>query len=159
RFLGVELFGRAVDYETATDAIVRVRANDVRRRLTQYYSGHRSNVSVKIDLVAGGYVPEFHWATEDKADSSSKLENANSPTQTPAESTPQDPLAVPETEAAHIHLEKASRRSNAFWWRCTTAAMIAGALLAYILWPRPGNFDRFWQPVLAMSSAPVLNLP
>jgi hypothetical protein len=29
RFLGVELFGRAVDYETATDSIVRVRANDV----------------------------------------------------------------------------------------------------------------------------------
>ena len=32
RFLGVKLFGRSVDYETATDSIVRVRANDVRRR-------------------------------------------------------------------------------------------------------------------------------
>src|ERR1700734_2679544 len=42
RFLGAELFGRAIDYETATDSIVRVRATDVRRRLSQYYSGQRS---------------------------------------------------------------------------------------------------------------------
>src|SRR6202035_2009751 len=71
RFLGVELFGRAVDYETATDSIVRVRANDVRRRLGQYYSGKRSATPVRIDLIPGGYIPEFHWMLEDKADSSS----------------------------------------------------------------------------------------
>lgn len=41
RFLGAELFGRPINYETGTDSIVRVRANDVRRRLAQYYSeGH-----------------------------------------------------------------------------------------------------------------------
>jgi hypothetical protein len=61
RFLGVELFGRAVDYETATDSIVRTRANDVRRRLAQYYAGLPSIPPARIDLIAGGYVPEFHW--------------------------------------------------------------------------------------------------
>src|SRR5258708_39810508 len=50
RFLGVELFGRAVDYETATDSIVRVRANDVRRRLAQYYSGQHDPKPAKLDL-------------------------------------------------------------------------------------------------------------
>jgi hypothetical protein len=70
RFLGAELFGRAIDYETATDSIVRVRATDVRRRLSQYYSGRRSASPVRIDLIAGGYVPEFHWSTEDKPDPS-----------------------------------------------------------------------------------------
>src|SRR4051812_3813194 len=54
RFLGVELFGRAIDYETATDSIVRVRASDVRRRLAQYYSSTRSASPAKIGLVAGG---------------------------------------------------------------------------------------------------------
>src|SRR5689334_7080858 len=38
RFLGARLFGRAIDYDTASDSIVRVRASDVRRRLVQYYS-------------------------------------------------------------------------------------------------------------------------
>src|SRR6266700_6029894 len=78
RFIGVEIFGRAVDYETATDTIVRVRANDVRRRLGQYYSGQRSTTPVRIDLIPGGYIPEFHWRTEEKADSSSGPENTSS---------------------------------------------------------------------------------
>jgi hypothetical protein len=72
RFLGAELFGRAIDYETATDSIVRVRATDVRRRLSQYYSGRRSASPVRIDLIAGGYVPEFHWSTEENPDPSGK---------------------------------------------------------------------------------------
>jgi hypothetical protein len=37
RTLGVELFGRSDTYDTAADAVVRVRANDVRKRLTRHY--------------------------------------------------------------------------------------------------------------------------
>lgn len=61
RTLGIELFGRDPDYVTSEDAIVRVKANEVRKRLAQYYveSGHQQEVW--IDLPAGSYVPEFHW--------------------------------------------------------------------------------------------------
>jgi hypothetical protein len=61
RFLGAELFGRRIDYDTKSDSIVRVRANDVRRRLTEYYADQHSTPKVLITLGAGGYVPEFHW--------------------------------------------------------------------------------------------------
>src|ERR1700691_5900313 len=61
RFLGAELFGRPINYETGTDSIVRVRANDVRRRLTQYYSDGHGRSKVVIELASGNYVPEFHW--------------------------------------------------------------------------------------------------
>src|SRR5260370_7591121 len=88
RFLGVELFGRAVDYETATDSIVRVRANDVRRRLAQYYSGQRSAVAVRIDLNAAGYIPEFHSRTKQKTAPSSHLNTPASPIHTPPSPTP-----------------------------------------------------------------------
>ena len=159
RFLGVELFGRAVDYETATDSIVRVRANDVRRRLAQYYSGQRSAVAVRIDLNAGGYIPEFHWRTEEKADTSSGLENAGSASQIPASRTSGDQLLAPGTEEARSYVAKARWRSRAFWWICVGAAVTAAALLALILQPQPSNFDRFWRPVLEASSSPVLNLP
>src|ERR1700689_3564384 len=37
RMIGMDLFGRPVDYDTGEDAIVRVTASDVRRRLLQYY--------------------------------------------------------------------------------------------------------------------------
>ena len=61
RFLGAELFGRPINYETGTDSIVRVRANDVRRRLAQYYSEGHGGAQVIIELASGNYVPEFHW--------------------------------------------------------------------------------------------------
>jgi len=61
RFLGAELFGRAIDYDTKSDSIVRVRANDVRRRLTEFYADQRLPPKVIISLGAGSYIPEFQW--------------------------------------------------------------------------------------------------
>jgi hypothetical protein len=39
RMIGAEMFGRPVDYDTANDAVVRVKATEVRRRLAQVLSG------------------------------------------------------------------------------------------------------------------------
>src|SRR5271165_3586336 len=60
RMIGVEMFGRPVDYDTSNDAVVRVRATEVRKRLSQHYSDH-PNPTVRIELSPGSYVPEFHW--------------------------------------------------------------------------------------------------
>ena len=59
RNIGVDVFGRAADYDTNTDHVVRSVAGEVRRRLAQYYMepGHASEP--RIDLVAGSYVPQF----------------------------------------------------------------------------------------------------
>ncbi len=59
RSLGVELFGRSASYDTGADAIVRVTASDVRRRLHQYYSDHGSISGWRVDLPSGSYIPEF----------------------------------------------------------------------------------------------------
>jgi len=58
RLLGVEIFHRRSDYDTSTDAIVRVTASDVRRRLANFYSEH-SVQSMRISLPLGSYVPDF----------------------------------------------------------------------------------------------------
>jgi len=58
RSLGVDLFARSPSYDTGEDAIVRVTASDVRKRLHQFYSETR--FEVRIDLPSGSYVPEFH---------------------------------------------------------------------------------------------------
>jgi hypothetical protein len=62
RMLGAEMFGRPVDYDTGNDAVVRVKASDVRRRLTQYYQSLTTPPVVQIELPAGSYAPQFHWA-------------------------------------------------------------------------------------------------
>ena len=59
RVIGAALYGRPNDYDTASDAIVRVTASDTRRRLSEYYSAAGEKSPVKIQLTAGSYVPNF----------------------------------------------------------------------------------------------------
>ena len=61
RMLGAEMFGRPVDYDTANDAVVRVKASEVRKRLVQYYQSLPVPSPVRIDLPAGSYVPQFSF--------------------------------------------------------------------------------------------------
>jgi hypothetical protein len=59
RVLGVELFGRDASYDTGEDAIVRVTASDVRRRLARYYTEFGSKSGLRLELPVGSYIPEF----------------------------------------------------------------------------------------------------
>jgi hypothetical protein len=74
RTIGAEVFGRDAAYDTAKDAIVRVSANSVRKRLLAYYANpdlaHEPG-GLTIRLPAGSYTPEFHPSPamhEDTAD-------------------------------------------------------------------------------------------
>jgi hypothetical protein len=57
RTIGVEVFGRPADYVTGEDSIVRVAANDLRKRLTHYYLDTGTHSKVRIELPAGSYIP------------------------------------------------------------------------------------------------------
>ena len=58
RVIGVELFGRSPTYDTSEDAIVRVTASDVRKRLLQHYGRYGAASSgLRIALPLGSYVP------------------------------------------------------------------------------------------------------
>jgi hypothetical protein len=59
RTLGNKLFGREPSYNTADDAIVRVTACDVRKRLTHYYAELGTHAEFRIELPLGSYIPEF----------------------------------------------------------------------------------------------------
>jgi hypothetical protein len=62
RTLGVELFGRPPAYDTAEDAVVRVTACDVRKRVTNFYAELGSRSEVHIDLPPGSCIPEFRYS-------------------------------------------------------------------------------------------------
>ena len=116
RSIGIALFNRPAAYDTADDAIVRVTASDVRKRLLQHY-GNAGETRYRINLPAGSYVPEFCIAAEPPP-------SPALPVQTPA----LDPApAIPP-----------SRRSRFRW----IAAGGAGFILASTLWlavPRIAN--------------------
>ena len=56
RLVGVEVFGRPADYDTARDNVVRVTANEVRKRLAQYYGSLKSGDPFVFEMPPGAYV-------------------------------------------------------------------------------------------------------
>jgi hypothetical protein len=64
RTIGVEVFGRPASYDPGNDSTVRVKAGEVRKRLQTFYAGSGAASPIRIQLPAGGYLPEFHRARQ-----------------------------------------------------------------------------------------------
>lgn len=86
RVLGIEIFGRSPSYDTGEDAIVRVTASDVRKRLQQHYDRYGETSKFRLGLPAGSYIPEItrshngavrHFAAPDSASSPFDAEDAD----------------------------------------------------------------------------------
>jgi len=61
RALGVEVFGRAVDYDTSQDPVVRTSAAEIRKKLAQYYQEAGHETETHIELPPGSYLADFHF--------------------------------------------------------------------------------------------------
>lgn len=59
RTIGVELFQRTPTYDTGQDAIVRVTASDVRKRLLHDYGRYGDASQFHISIPPGSYLPEI----------------------------------------------------------------------------------------------------
>jgi hypothetical protein len=59
RVLGVEFFGRAVEWNPGVDAVVRNEAGRLRKRLARYYEASGARAEVRIQLPLGSFVPVF----------------------------------------------------------------------------------------------------
>ena len=85
--IGVEVFGRPADFDAQSDALVRVEAGRLRRRLVEYYASEGAADAVRIELPRGSYAVEYRFARLD--------EWTAPPTQAPALATPRDPFHWP----------------------------------------------------------------
>src|SRR5579859_333172 len=126
RTLGIEVFGRAPDYDTNLDPVVRTTAGEIRKRIAQYYHEPGHTGELRIELPCGTYVPEFHPA-------------AAPPIATVA------PVAAPDTRAWLVPVASvlllASVAISAAWFKPWA--------------PRPA-LDRFWSPLLDSSTPILL---
>ena len=137
RTIGIEVFGRTTDYDPSEDATVRVKASEVRKRLSLYYSDQGAHDRVRIELPLGSYVPEFRQAEIAPAP----------PEPSPAPEMPVMPLPPPRRVTVHIGP------------RLLALAALLCLVAGGIVWlrTRPANtpLDQFWAPVLTGNS-PVL---
>ena len=100
RMIGAEMFGRPIDYDTANDAVVRVKASEVRKKLAQYYSGLGQPPAVRIEIPAGSYVAKFLW---EKPEEAAEAE--------PVLATPEDNSLVPTQDGVPSEPQPRFRRS------------------------------------------------
>ena len=141
RLLGVNVFDRPADYDTAADPVVRVTVAEIRKRIAQYYHDEEHDAEIRIELLPGHYAPKFRSRT-------TKTEAA-------AEHTPS--LELPESApAAHEPLHEAvqshqtTHKSRKVWYLSAAAAILLLLISAYPLtnWLKPSALDALWGPFL-----------
>lgn len=138
RLIGIELFGRAPSYDTGEDAIVRVTASDVRRRLLQHYGTYGTGAEFRIRLPLGSYIPEISRDILPKMEAVEEKE-----IESPIEAST-DPLFVSSPVAEQGNLapaaqEKISKavRTRQFWTRrkvllCCMGITVFGILALWL---------------------------
>lgn len=58
--IGVHVFGRAENYDTSVDNIVRVNASELRKRIATYYETEGVHETILLEIPRRNYTPQFH---------------------------------------------------------------------------------------------------
>jgi hypothetical protein len=142
RTLGIEVFGKDADYDTASDPIVRVTAAEIRKRIAQYYQDPGHQDELRITLPSGAYIPQFHWPHNGE--------------EIPQFATPAQRSLLSAEQQLLLETSPVASRSRKPWVFSATSALVL--VFAFSSWfylnSRPAALDRFWAPVLR-SGEPV----
>jgi Malectin domain len=151
RSIGVELFQLPQDFDTGQHAVVRVTANEVRKKLAQHYlTENHSPHPVRIELPPGSYSAEFRLETP-------AVETPAIHTSAEALSADISVSAPPRTETpqaivADTHLPRRQR-----WPVVRVVAYAAAAILiagAAFEWK-----SRAVRPISADAKSPAVSVP
>ncbi len=138
RSLGVELFQLPHDFDTGQHTIVRVTANEVRKKLAQHYLAENGSYHpVRINLPPGSYSAEFKWATQVEKVPAVETEAADTAAETPAAESPAVETQVVQAPAVEAPLEETHQpaRTNRFTHRAIAYAVAAVLVLsAFAAW-------------------------
>jgi hypothetical protein len=152
RTIGIEVFGRRPDYNTAEDPIVRARVGEVRKRLAQYYQSQEAQVArVQILIPPGSYRPTFVFHTDTNHDSKNRSE----------EDHPQMVTSLAGNEHqrrwAGSPIPRLSRAARRLAWGIAITAVCALASVVWIAVAATARteLDFFWEPIIE-SKKPVL---
>jgi hypothetical protein len=158
RLIGIRVFDRPADYDTAEDPIVRVTIAEIRKRIAQYYYEEAHDAEMRIELLPGRYVPEFRPSKDMNADHHQTLAH-----EFPAPDLPQEePVTEPvEPQSSIPSPERASRLSwpVLFGMGALTVILLAGAVGITWKLTHPTAIDELWKPFLAIRGRAVFCLP
>lgn len=153
RLLGVRVFDRPADYDTAADPIVRVTIAEIRKRIAQYYHEEAHDSEMRIELLPGRYIPEFRPRRDVEDGSQVHVAEATNGVH---EANPAD----------SVTLEKRAMRSRRWviilkrtaLWLAIALFFIGGGYWGWRL-THPSAVDQLWHPILASREPVTFYLP
>ena len=147
RILGIEVFKRPHDYDTAADPVVRITAGEVRKRIALYYHDEGTDQELRIELPAGSYVPVFFPVTPANGhqDSAPLLETADEPFRAAAVAAAAPALSTP-------------RRAARFWMLVAAlTAILVGTVAAAWYWAWSSSpLESMWRPFFNSTDQPLI---
>jgi len=142
RVIGMELFGRSASYDTGDDAIVRVTASDVRRRLLEHYGRYGATSEFRITLPSGSYIPEITRKPNGAATVDDRMVDHKT-TLSPDDSAAIDPKLAPlpresvdNNPSIHQVATAPSRSFSKQIWFAAIAVVMLNLALWGVLWTR-----------------------
>lgn len=162
RFLGVNVFDRPTDYDTAADPIVRVTIAEIRKRIAQYYHDEAHDSELRIELLPGSYIPEFRTSRESHA--GSFPEPAPQPAH-PIGRAGTGLDGVTEVDLAGEHVGPIAAAPGVRWRAAlrllpyASAALLLLSLIPLYLWMRPRPLDLLWAPLVASGKDVLFCIP
>ncbi len=155
RTLGVEVFGRAADYDTNADPVVRFTAGEVRKRIAQHYHVSGGGSRLQIDLPLGSYIPEFSLRPVPR-EQSAELSVQQLVTAVSTQPAPDFSSAstAPQVPSMLSRLASVAFRPVVAWPAVLLIALapFVGAYALQRLRP-PSAADRIWRPILKSPGA------
>lgn len=141
RTIGIEVFHKKADYDTAAEPIVRVTAGEVRKRIAQYYQETGHDGKIRLILPTGSYMPQFILPSAVVKTVDPSAENALL-----AESMHESRYAT--------HLDIPSPTWKVLFG---AAALVLIGFAVFLGWRMfmPSGFTQFWEPLFA-ADHPIL---
>ena len=154
RVIGMELFGRSPSYDTGEDAIVRVTASDVRKRLLQHYGKYGTPSEFRLRLPLGSYIPEITREGHGVVGQFDALELHREPAVSPPDSAaaPQEPVAISHTASfPEVGLRAASQITRQ-WLTFVILFVALNLALWSFLWNRSSRTEAATRPSFPWSA-------
>jgi hypothetical protein len=152
RIIGIEVFGRKTDYDTADDPIVRSRVGLLRKRLAQYYESEEARgTELKIIIPNGSYRPNFVYhpgLTSESATSTTR-------------SQPHSAASGEIEELEHGTAPSSPKTSRTVNWRAWVIIGVASCALLLVGWVavvhwQESELSLFWKPILESKKSVLL---
>src|SRR5580765_8052618 len=147
RSIGVELFQLPQDFDAGQHTIVRVTANEVRKKLAQHYLAENGSYHpVRIALPPGSYSAEFRWETP-------AGEAPAAETQSSEATAAETPIA--DTPLAETHLPPRPSRLRHWMIACIASVLIFAGVFAVWRWRAVNPVSVDAKSTLVSNSSPT----